>query len=75
MLGTLGIQGAVPSTNQAALPLLERALAITEAVLGSDHPSTAIRLSNLAATYRDLGHSADALPLKKRAGQIRQHLR
>ncbi|MEU8095291.1 tetratricopeptide repeat-containing protein, partial [Streptomyces rubiginosohelvolus] len=33
-----------------ALPLEERALAVTEAALGSDHPATAIRLGNLART-------------------------
>ena len=38
-----------------ALPLQQRALQITEAALGPDHPSTAIGLGNLALTYRDLG--------------------
>ncbi|MGA9833760.1 MAG: tetratricopeptide repeat protein, partial [Trebonia sp.] len=55
-----------------ALPLQQRALAITETALGPDHPDTAIRLDNLAVTYSDLGRTADALPLEERAGQIRQ---
>ena len=38
-----------------ALPLQERALAITETALGPDHPTTARRLDNLAVTHRDLG--------------------
>ncbi|WP_329370694.1 tetratricopeptide repeat protein [Streptomyces sp. NBC_01483] len=31
-----------------ALPLKERALQVTEAALGPDHPTTALRLGNLA---------------------------
>ena len=30
-------------------------------------------LGNLAATYRELGRVADALPLEERVRQIRQH--
>ncbi|MER6141608.1 tetratricopeptide repeat protein [Streptomyces sparsogenes] len=55
-----------------ALPLAERALAVTEAALGPDHPTTAIRLNNLATTLRDLGRPADALPLERRALAITQ---
>ena len=50
-----------------ALPLAERALAITEAALGPDHPTTAVRLGNLAATLGALGRHTDALPLEERA--------
>jgi len=50
-----------------ALPLLEQALAITEAALGPDHPGTATAMGNLAGTYRELGRAADALPLHERA--------
>jgi tetratricopeptide (TPR) repeat protein len=50
-----------------ALPLEERALAIAETALGPDHPTTAIRLNNLASTFSDLGRHADALPLQERA--------
>ena len=38
-----------------ALPLLQRALQITETALGPNHPTTAILLNNLAVTYRALG--------------------
>src|SRR5689334_7317936 len=38
-----------------ARPLAERALAITEAALGPDHPDVATRLNNLATIVRDLG--------------------
>ncbi|MFF4703499.1 FxSxx-COOH system tetratricopeptide repeat protein [Streptomyces sp. NPDC001297] len=50
-----------------AVPLAERALAINEATLGPDHPDTALRLGNLASTYRDLGRYEEALPLAERA--------
>ncbi|MER5528733.1 tetratricopeptide repeat protein [Streptomyces sp. NPDC002677] len=50
-----------------ALPLEERALAIREATLGPDHPTTALRLSNLATTLSDLGRHAEALLLEERA--------
>ncbi|MET9411367.1 FxSxx-COOH system tetratricopeptide repeat protein [Streptomyces sp. NPDC002935] len=50
-----------------ALPLEERALVITEAALGPDHPDTALRLGNLARTFSALGRHAEALPLEERA--------
>ncbi|MER5528735.1 tetratricopeptide repeat protein, partial [Streptomyces sp. NPDC002677] len=37
-----------------ALPLEERALAISETALGPDHPDTATRLGNLATTFGEL---------------------
>jgi tetratricopeptide (TPR) repeat protein len=58
-----------------ALRLLERALVITETALGPSHPSTALLLFNVAATYRDLGRPADALVLEERITQIGQHPR
>ena len=53
-----------------ALPLEERALRITEATLGPDHPTTATRLNNLASTFSDLGRHTEALPLQERALRI-----
>ncbi|MFK0153966.1 FxSxx-COOH system tetratricopeptide repeat protein, partial [Streptomyces sp. NPDC090493] len=50
-----------------ALPLEERALAVTKTALGPDHPTTATRLNNLAAVLDDLGRYAEALPLAERA--------
>ncbi|MGD1224843.1 tetratricopeptide repeat protein, partial [Streptomyces krungchingensis] len=49
-----------------ALPLAERALAVSEAVFGPEHPDTAIRLSNLASTFSALGRHGEALPLAER---------
>jgi Tetratricopeptide repeat len=51
--------------------LAERALQISEAALGPDHPRVTIALGNLALTYRVLGRAADAAPLEERALQIR----
>ncbi|MFE2835089.1 tetratricopeptide repeat protein [Streptomyces mirabilis] len=53
-----------------ALPLEERALQVTEAALGPDHPDTAVWLGNLASTFSALGQHTKALPLEKRALQI-----
>ncbi len=50
-----------------AEPLFRRALKIDEASLGSDHPSVAIRLNNLASLLQDTNRLADAEPLLRRA--------
>jgi len=51
----------------AARPLLERALTITEAAHGPEHPDVATSLGNLALALRDLGEPAAARPLLERA--------
>jgi tetratricopeptide (TPR) repeat protein len=48
-----------------ARPLLERALAIDEAVYGPDHPTVA--LNNLALILRNLGQPQAARPVQERA--------
>jgi tetratricopeptide (TPR) repeat protein len=50
-----------------ARPLQERALAISEAAYGPDHPTVATRLNNLALILRDLGQPGEARPLQERA--------
>jgi tetratricopeptide (TPR) repeat protein len=50
-----------------AKPLLERALAISEASQGPAHPAVASRLNNLALILRDLGQPGQARPLLERA--------
>ncbi|MER7789038.1 tetratricopeptide repeat protein [Streptomyces sp. NPDC097640] len=50
-----------------ALPLAERALAITETALGPNRPATALHLNNLAGILGNLGRPADALPLAEQA--------
>ncbi len=51
----------------AARPLFERALAISEKVLGPEHPDTANKLNNLAGLLWDKGDLAAARPLYERA--------
>jgi tetratricopeptide (TPR) repeat protein len=50
-----------------ARPLLERALAVREKVLGPKHPDTATSLNNLAASLSDQGDYAGARTLHERA--------
>jgi len=51
--------------------LLERALGITEAAYGPEHPALATRLNNLGWLLRDLGKSDEARPLFERALRIK----
>jgi len=50
-----------------AYPLMQRALAIDEAVHGPDHPAVATRLGNLAVVLLHMGDAAAARPLAERA--------
>ncbi|MFD1832464.1 tetratricopeptide repeat protein [Streptomyces desertarenae] len=67
LLGETGFHLRARGQAASALPLEERALAITETTLGPGHPVTALRLGNLAATLGELGRHTDALPLAERA--------
>ncbi|HEU5157319.1 MAG TPA: tetratricopeptide repeat protein [Streptosporangiaceae bacterium] len=70
-LGTLLNQTAlflqVQGQTRRAQQFLTKAVDIAEAFYGPDHPDVAIRLGNLAATYRALGQPAEAKPLEDRA--------
>jgi tetratricopeptide (TPR) repeat protein len=55
-----------------AKALLERALAISVAAYGPDHPHVAASLNNLAQILRDLGQPEAARPLQERALAITQ---
>jgi CHAT domain-containing protein len=55
-----------------AIPLAQRALAISEKSLGPDHPDVATALNSLAELYYDLDRYADAEPLYKRSLAIRE---
>ncbi|MFE4722197.1 FxSxx-COOH system tetratricopeptide repeat protein, partial [Streptomyces sp. NPDC056728] len=72
LLGQTAVYLTARGQAAQALPLAERALAVTEAALGPDHPDTAIRLGNLAATFSELGRHVKALPLAERALAIRE---
>jgi tetratricopeptide (TPR) repeat protein len=52
---------------QAARPLQERALAISQAAYGPGHPDVALALKNLASILLDLGQLRAARPLQERA--------
>lgn len=53
-----------------ALPLFERALAITEKAKGSEHPDVARRLKNVGWAHQAMGQYTNALPLFERALSI-----
>ncbi|MGC1396300.1 MAG: tetratricopeptide repeat-containing protein, partial [Coleofasciculaceae cyanobacterium] len=57
---------------KAAIPLLERALAIQEKVLGQEHPDVALSLNNLATLYQNMGNYSQAKPLFQRSLAIRE---
>jgi tetratricopeptide (TPR) repeat protein len=59
---------------EQAGPLLQRALAIRERVLGPQHPSTAVSLFNLASLYDAQGKYEQAEPLYQRALMIRERV-
>ncbi len=58
-----------------AKALQERALTITEAAYGPDHPEVAADLNNLAQILRDLGDLEGARPLQERALAIDEAVR
>ncbi|HJZ83718.1 MAG TPA: tetratricopeptide repeat protein [Polyangia bacterium] len=62
-------QGALAKAE----PLYRRALAMQERTLGPDHPDVAHTLDQLAAVAEARGHGRDALALRKRLGEIREH--
>ena len=55
-----------------ALPLSQRALAISEKSFGPQHQNTAATLCNLAILYQCMGDYAKALPLYERSLAIRE---
>lgn len=57
---------------QRALPMLYRALALREKLLGTDHTDIAVVLLNIGDTLRQLGEYAAALPPMQRALAIRE---
>ncbi|MFE6026198.1 tetratricopeptide repeat protein [Streptomyces niveus] len=67
LLGSTGLFMRLRGQARQALPLVQRALTITETALGPDHPDTSICLNNVAATFSGLGRYLEALPLVQRA--------
>jgi tetratricopeptide (TPR) repeat protein len=64
LLNNLGSLLNAQGNYDAALPLLQRALAIRETALDPPHLDTAGSLNNLALLYRTTGNDAEALPLR-----------
>lgn len=61
-------------TDPRATASLQRALAIKESTLGSDHLETATTLYDLASTLGDLGNSEESIALLERCATIRKRL-
>jgi tetratricopeptide (TPR) repeat protein len=67
LLATTGFYEWTQGRYRQALNHEQRALAITETILGPDHPVVGIRLNNLAGSLRALGRPGEAEPLHRRA--------
>ena len=67
LLGRSAFFAWTQGQHNVALPEEQRALAISEAAFGSDHPTVATGLDNLAQTLNELGRAGEALPLRQRA--------
>jgi len=74
VLDRVGRYLEVRSEFRLARPLFERALAIREQVLGSDHPDTAESLNDLGNLLREQGELDAARPLSERALAIRERV-
>jgi tetratricopeptide (TPR) repeat protein len=67
LLNDLGGFLCAKARHAEAEPLLRRALFIDEQAYGSDHPTVAIRLNNLAQLLKDTNRLTEAEPLMRRA--------
>jgi tetratricopeptide (TPR) repeat protein len=67
LMNDLGALFYTKALHSQAEPLMRRALAITEASLGKDHPAVAVRLNNLAQLLQATNRLAEAEPLIRRA--------
>lgn len=52
---------------EAAIPLVQQALALARQQFGEDHPATAKAYNNLAILYQAMGRNAAAEPLSRKA--------
>ncbi|MGD9724014.1 MAG: tetratricopeptide repeat protein [Pirellulales bacterium] len=71
-LNMLGSALRAEAKYSEAMLCWQQSLAIEERTSGPDHADTALRLSNLAALYFDLGDYAESESLQKRALAIRE---
>ena len=63
-----------PALYQTALPLFQRALAITEKAMGPEHRDTRMHMNNLAGLHRAMGDYDAALPLLQRILEIAERV-
>jgi tetratricopeptide (TPR) repeat protein len=73
-LNLMGLNLHAQGRYADAEPLYQRALALTERLLGPEHPHTAASLNNLAELYRSQGRYAEAEPLCQRALALRERV-
>lgn len=73
-LETLGWTLFLQNRNEEALPLVERTVAIHEALSGAGSPEVAGALNNLAAVHRELSHFQQAEQYYRRAFGIQEQL-
>ena len=71
-LGALAVVRALTGDLAEAEALQERALAIYEQALGSEHPRVGVALHNLAITQMNLGRFDEALATNQRALTLRE---
>lgn len=74
LLNELGTYLRQRAQFQAALPLLERGLALREQIWGPLHLEVAESVNNLGGYYWEKGHTQEAIALFQRALRVRQHL-
>ncbi|MBM7846648.1 FxSxx-COOH system tetratricopeptide repeat protein [Herpetosiphon giganteus] len=74
LANSLGSFESLRGTYAAAQTLYERALAIYEAVFGSEHPDTATGMNNLASVLEQQGKYKDAQLVAEQALNIRQKI-
>jgi tetratricopeptide (TPR) repeat protein len=63
----VGVYLSARGRSEEARPLLERAVALGEAVLGPDHPETSVGLHHLARILKDLADLDGAMQVVERA--------
>ena len=67
LMNQAGLLLLAKALHAEAEPLMRRALAISEASFGADHPKVAIRLNNLAQLLKGTNRLQEAEPLMRRA--------
>ncbi len=70
LMGQLALLLVSKSLYSDAEPLARRALKISEDFLGSEHPTTAIRLNNLAQLLKATNRLSEAEPMMRRSVDI-----